>query len=254
MKLFEDFKLYETMWDVPEEAGASHTTAWKDLLDQAWKLLDELCAKTGNSVYDDVDNYRSGHGEWCGRYIYLDPLANVEKVARLCTIYSKKLPNVEFFFSDYNDDNEEDVPVIGFVARKADNSDKAAQVPVDGEDVINIDCSKLVEGFTDIKASMQSTMVMAALRFLKKIASDRVEEVLVELLKLSTAVDFNVLADAPYYLNEHKLAAMMNRDLDLLSTKEWIKKWCDDFLAGGRLVIDPADYPDVNLSTLKPNK
>ena len=63
---------------------------------------------------------------------------------------------------------------------------------------------------------------------------------------------FGELEEPPYCLNKHKLVAMMETDLQKLSTHAWYKKWLKGFLMSGKLELDPADYSDVNLSTLRP--
>ena len=88
---------------------------WEDLLAEADKLLAELCAKSGNSAWDDGDGYWSGDDEWCNRYLYYTRLANTTKLDALCDSYSKKLPNVEFYFYD---DAEEETSEIGYIASK----------------------------------------------------------------------------------------------------------------------------------------
>lgn len=91
------------------------STKWDDLLDQANTLLDELCVKSGNASWDDGDGYWSGDREWCNRNIYYVRLANTAKLEKLCTIYSTKLPNVEFYFVD---DDEAEVSEIGYTAAR----------------------------------------------------------------------------------------------------------------------------------------
>lgn len=93
---------------------------WKDLLNQADDLLAELIKASGNTDYDDGDGYwESEYTKWCFRYLYFNyELNNVEELERLCNEYSTKLPNVEFYFSAYEDDDDE-VYEIGYIATKA---------------------------------------------------------------------------------------------------------------------------------------
>jgi hypothetical protein len=100
--------------------GSSIPDDWRGLLNQADKLLDELIKASGNTDYDDGDGYwESEYTKWCFRYLYSNyELNNVEELDRLCNEYSTKLPNVEFYFSGYEDEGTE-VYEIGYIATKA---------------------------------------------------------------------------------------------------------------------------------------
>jgi hypothetical protein len=79
---------------------------WDDLLVKADKLLNKLCITTGNTDWNDGDGYWSAEvgSEWTMRNLfYSDTLANVDKLGKLCVEYSKKLPNVEFYYFEDND-------------------------------------------------------------------------------------------------------------------------------------------------------
>jgi hypothetical protein len=93
---------------------------WRDLLDQADKLLAELIEASGNADYDDGDGYwQTEYTDWCFRYLYHNSmLNNVAELERLCNEYSTKLPNVEFYFYVYEDGDDE-VSEIGYTAKKA---------------------------------------------------------------------------------------------------------------------------------------
>jgi hypothetical protein len=93
---------------------------WRDLLDQADKLLAELIEASGNADYDDGDGYwQTEYTDWCFRYLYHNSmLNNVAELERLCNEYSTKLPNVEFYFYVYEDGDDE-VSEIGYIAKKA---------------------------------------------------------------------------------------------------------------------------------------
>ncbi len=93
------------------------STSWEDLLVEADKLLEELCIKSGNDAWDDGDGYwQEEYTEWCFRKLYYARLANVAKLEKLCDVYSKKLPNIEFYFFD---DEEAEVSEIGYIATRA---------------------------------------------------------------------------------------------------------------------------------------
>jgi hypothetical protein len=107
----------------PEEKPSTvPTIPWEDLIDQADELLDELCVETDNVFWDDGDGYWSAEvgREWTMRNIYHTAvLNNVDILKRLCDEYSKKLPNVKFYY--YEDDFDEDaVSEIGYTAINAD--------------------------------------------------------------------------------------------------------------------------------------
>lgn len=92
---------------------------WSALLKQADYLLGDLVKASGNADYDDGDGYwQTEYDVWCFRYLYhFRMLNNVAKVEQLCKEYSKKLPNVEFYFSvpEHGDD---EVCEIGYTAER----------------------------------------------------------------------------------------------------------------------------------------
>jgi hypothetical protein len=112
-----DYTPTETVTSIDSDSASDD---WKDLLNQADKLLDELIKASGNTDYDDGDGYwESEYTKWCFRYLYSNyELNNVEELDRLCNEYSTKLPNVEFYFSGYEDEGTE-VYEIGYIATKA---------------------------------------------------------------------------------------------------------------------------------------
>jgi hypothetical protein len=106
---------------VPSTAPAAPAVPamdWEDLIDAADELLDELCIESDNAWWDDGDGYwsREVGSEWTMRNLYLtNTLNNVDDLKKLCDEYSKKLPNVRFYY--YEDDMDEDpVSEIGYVA------------------------------------------------------------------------------------------------------------------------------------------
>ena len=95
---------------------------WEDLIEAADNLLDELCIESDNTFWDDGDGYWSreiGH-EWTMRNLYYtNTLNNIDELKKLCDEYSKKLPNVRFYYVE--DDTEEDpVSEIGYAAINVD--------------------------------------------------------------------------------------------------------------------------------------
>lgn len=104
-----------TEWiDTPN--GKSIAMDWDNLLINADKLLAELCIKSGNDAWDDGDGYwQADYTDWCNRKLYYTRLNNVAELEKLCEEYSKKLPNVEFYFYD---DEDEETSEIGYVASK----------------------------------------------------------------------------------------------------------------------------------------
>lgn len=98
------------------------TVDWDNLIETADELLDELCAKSDNDDWDDSDGYWSAEvgSEWTMRHLYYtSSLNNTEELKKLCAEYSKKLPNVSFYY--FEDDAEEDaVSEIGYVAVNVD--------------------------------------------------------------------------------------------------------------------------------------
>ena len=121
MKLHEEFKLYETMWD---DNTTSLKEGWDDQVALADKHLNLIVNKTGNNVYDDEDGYWSGDNEWCNRYMYYsNSVANVNQVQKLCDKYSTDVCT----FYVFEDDAEEDpVSEIGYTLTNLDNADDDA--------------------------------------------------------------------------------------------------------------------------------
>ena len=105
-----------TSVDSVTEAIGGSTLDWNTLIAKADTLLYELIRVSGNTGYDDGDGYwQEEYTTWCNRYLYYTRLANVTELEKLCKEYSKKLPNVEFYFYD---DIEDDVSEIGYVASR----------------------------------------------------------------------------------------------------------------------------------------
>lgn len=92
---------------------------WSALLKQADYLLGDLVRASGNADYDDGDGYwQTEYDVWCFRYLYHFRMLNdVAKVEQLCKEYSKKLPNVEFYFS-VPEDGDDEVCEIGYTAER----------------------------------------------------------------------------------------------------------------------------------------
>ena len=90
------------------------------------------------------------------------------------------------------------------------------------------------------------------LKTLSKLDTRQTTDMLTDMLSGFNLDQFGELEEPPYCLNKHKMVAMMETDLRNLSTYAWYKKWLKGFLMNGRLELDPAEYTDVNLSTLKP--
>lgn len=124
MRLFEEYKLYEDMWDdtsctkaVTESATG---TSWDNLVAQADSFLDAIVKATSNENYDDGDGYWETEGTtWCNRYLYYsNSLNNTSLVKDLCDIGSSKIPNATFSYVE--DDTEEDpVSEIGYTLTNA---------------------------------------------------------------------------------------------------------------------------------------
>ena len=124
MKLFEEFKLYEAMWDDNSRKEAVAESAidasWDNLIAQADSFLDAIVKATGNENYDDGDGYWETEGTtWCNRYLYYaNSLNNTNLVKDLCAIGSSKIPNANFYYTE--DEMEEDpVSEIGYTLTKA---------------------------------------------------------------------------------------------------------------------------------------
>jgi hypothetical protein len=92
---------------------------WAKLLKQADSLLRSLAKASGNADHDDGDGYwQAEYDVWCFRYLYhFRMLNNVAKVEQLCDEYSKKLPNVKYYYSVYEDGDDE-VCEIGYIAER----------------------------------------------------------------------------------------------------------------------------------------
>jgi hypothetical protein len=99
-----------TDYDSTEDASE-----WDSLLTSADALLNKLIISSGNRNYDDGDGYwQSEYDTWCFRYLYhKDTLENTAQLDKLCDDYSKKLPNVEFYWSE-----DEGVSEIGYIATR----------------------------------------------------------------------------------------------------------------------------------------
>lgn len=99
--------------------AAQPKLTWEGLLAKADDLLDELIGISGNTEYDDGDGYwQSEYDIWCNRYLYYsDTLENTAQLKKLCTEYSKKLPNVEFYFVE---DKDLEISEIGYTATRED--------------------------------------------------------------------------------------------------------------------------------------
>lgn len=95
------------------------TMTWEELIEAADKLLDELAIESDNPYSDDGDGYwQVEHVVWCNRKLYYTRLNNITELEKLCAEYSKKLPNVEFYFTD---DQDEEVSEIGYAATKVED-------------------------------------------------------------------------------------------------------------------------------------
>lgn len=88
---------------------------WEELLERADELLTELSVVSDNKNYDDSDGYwEEEYTDWCNRYLYYsDTLNNSNKLEKLCDDYSKKLPNIEFYYVE-----DEDICEIGYLATR----------------------------------------------------------------------------------------------------------------------------------------
>ncbi len=98
-------------------AVAQSKLTWEDLLAKADELLDDLVGITDNADNDDGDGYwQSEYDTWCYRYLYYSAtLENTAQLEKLCIEYSKKLPNVEFYFVE---DEDLEVSEIGYTATR----------------------------------------------------------------------------------------------------------------------------------------
>lgn len=120
--------------------------------------------------------------------------------------------------------------------------------------IIHIDCTSLTEGirdkFADLSEAGGKVIVAKCLQFLLKADPHKVTDFLIQLLEDEGLDSFGELEAPPYSLNKHRIAAMMKADLERLSAREWASKWYTGFLHNGDLQINPADYPDMDLSAL----
>lgn len=96
-----------------------NTMNWDDLIAEADYLLEQLIHASGNANYDDGDGYWEEEGvTWCMRYLYYsDKLKNTKKLEKLCDQYSNKLPNVNFYYVEREDDFEP-ISEIGYTAER----------------------------------------------------------------------------------------------------------------------------------------
>lgn len=90
------------------------TMDWDTLIKKADELLDELIKVSGNEDYDDGDGYWSGEEGhiWANRYLYYtDKLNDSARLESLCDEYSRKLPNVDFYYieDDFLDDPSSEI-------------------------------------------------------------------------------------------------------------------------------------------------
>jgi hypothetical protein len=123
------FNDYAGITDYSYDSGVSGIDAddveydddWSDLLKQADRLLGNLVRASDNRDYDDGDGYwQSEYTDWCFRYLYhKSTINNVTRVEQLCDEYSKKLPNVEFYFY-MPEDGDYEVCEIGYTATRAE--------------------------------------------------------------------------------------------------------------------------------------
>lgn len=116
--LFVDFDDPADEAAVTDLSESISKSEWDTLIEEADKLLDDLIHVTKNTDYDDGDGYWEEEGvEWCMRYLYYsDKLKSAVKLEKLCDEYSKRLPNVEFY---YIEDADDEISEIGYTARQA---------------------------------------------------------------------------------------------------------------------------------------
>lgn len=118
---------YDGITDYNYDAGvtdydadeADEADEWSALLKQADYLLRNLVRASGNADYDDGDGYwQAEYDVWCFRYLYhYRILNNVDKVKQLCDEYSKKLPNVKYYYS-IDETVDDEVCEIGYIAER----------------------------------------------------------------------------------------------------------------------------------------
>jgi hypothetical protein len=107
---------------VATTTSAASTIPWEDLIEKADELLDELCIESDNTFWDDGDGYwsREVGREWTMRNLYYtNTLNNINELKKLCDEYSKKLPNVRFYYNE-DDTDEDPVSEIGYAATNVD--------------------------------------------------------------------------------------------------------------------------------------
>lgn len=110
---FNDLREWQAATNSPNRPKQNLT--WEELLNKADELLAELSVVSNNEDYDDGDGYwEEEYTVWCNRYLYYsDTLNNSNKLEKLCDDYSKKLPNVEFYYVE-----DEDICEIGYLATR----------------------------------------------------------------------------------------------------------------------------------------
>ena len=94
------------------------TMDWDTLIDKADEFLYELIKVSGNADYDDGDGYWSGEEGhiWTNRYLYYTgKLNDSTRLAKLCDEYSRKLPNVVFYYTE-DDFLDDPISEIGYEA------------------------------------------------------------------------------------------------------------------------------------------
>lgn len=94
------------------------TMDWDTLIDKADEFLYELIKVSGNADYDDGDGYWSGEEGhiWTNRYLYYtSKLNDSTRLAKLCDEYSRKLPNVVFYYTE-DDFLDDPISEIGYEA------------------------------------------------------------------------------------------------------------------------------------------
>ena len=95
-----------------------NTMDWDTLIDKADEFLYELIKVSGNADYDDADGYWSGEEGhiWTNRYLYYtDKLNDSTRLEKLCDEYSRKLPDVAFYYTE-DDFLDDPISEIGYEA------------------------------------------------------------------------------------------------------------------------------------------
>ena len=114
-----------------------NSSSWDSLLDTADNLLDELIKVSNNTDYDDGDGYWESENEWCFRKMYYGAIPDSSQLEVLCNKYSKKLPNVEFYFIE-----DDDISEIGYIATRDESLTESTEkqyVAIDTQDKDNKD-------------------------------------------------------------------------------------------------------------------